>query len=193
MYTLNEVHGTDEDSGIKGVLDGWYKTNIQDAGYSSYIDTNVGFCNDRTPYSGTGTGTTQTTYAAYNRLYTNKTPTFECSDESNDLFTVSSSNKGNKALTYPVGLITADEVAYAGGVYGRSNSSYYLYTNQHYWTMSPFNFYSTGYASVFYVYSTGALHINNVDAPRGVRPVINISPDVTITSEGTIQNPFVVS
>ena len=47
-----------------------------------------------------------------------------------EVYTTSGSSQGNKALTYPIGLITADEVAYAGGVYGSSNSSYYLYTGQ---------------------------------------------------------------
>src|SRR5699024_6525525 len=104
MYASNQVHGLVENSTIKGVLDGWYKTNIQDEGYSSYIDINAGFCNDRTPSSGTGTGTTYTEYCPYNRLYNTGTPTFGCDNDS-DLYTVGASNKGNKALTYPVGLI----------------------------------------------------------------------------------------
>ena len=192
MYTLNEVHGTEEDSGIKGVLDGWYKTNIQDAGYSSYIDTNVGFCNDRTPYIGTGTRTTYTEYGPYNRLYNNGTPTFECEND-NDLFTVSSSNKGNKALTYPVGLITMDEVWYAGG-YESNNRSYYLYTNSEYWTISPSDF-NNGFAWGFRVGSPGDLsNGSDVGSGLGVRPVINLRADVTISSgNGTQSTPFVIA
>ena len=109
------------------------------------------------------------------------------------MYTVGSSNKGNKALTYPVGLITADEVAYAGGVNGRTNSSYYLYTNSVYWTMSPSYFYNGG-ANVFDVLSTGYLIDNgDVNYARGVRPVLNLKADTAISGgDGTADSPFVV-
>ena len=115
-YTTNDVHGTGTNSTILGVLNTWYQNNL--ASYADDIDMNAGFCNDRQPSTSSsssngsgGTGTTKTYYAAYIRLYKNKTPTFECQNSS-DLFTISSSNKGNKSLTYPIGLITADEIAY---------------------------------------------------------------------------------
>ena len=110
MYTLNEVHGLGTDSGIKKLLDNWYRDNLA-TNYGDKIDGNAGFCGDRTPYSGTGLGTTNTYYAAYNRLRSNKQPSFECTNDS-DLYTTSGSEQGNKALTYPIGLITADEIAY---------------------------------------------------------------------------------
>ena len=190
-YTTNNVHGTGTNSTILGVLNNWYSSNL--SSYADDIDMNAGFCNDRTPYSGSGTGTSTTYYPAYNRLYTNKTPSFKCTNSS-DLFTVSSSNKGNKALQYPIGLITADEVAYAGGVYGSSNSSYYLYTGQTYWTMSPY-WYGGGNAGVFLVSSTNGLSGTGVGwAAWGVRPVVNLKADVQIsTGTGTSSNPYVIS
>ncbi len=192
MYTLNQVHGTETPSTIKGTLDNWYKTNIADKGYSSHVDTNAGFCNDRTPSRGSGIGTTYTEYGANNRLVRSKNPSLKCSDKNNDLFTATGSNKGNKKLTYPVGLITADEVAYAGGVFDIDNSSYYLYTGENYWTMSPGDF--GGRAGVFWVMSDGVLFSSvNVVNRTGVRPVINIATNVTITGEGTINSPYVVS
>ena len=123
MYTENQVHGTGTSSTIKMALDELYKENIQDKGHSSYLDANAGFCNDRTstttnggaPNDTVGTGATTTYYGAYYRLNSNKIPTFKCGDEKDngiDLFTASSSSKGNKSLEYPVGLITADENAY---------------------------------------------------------------------------------
>ena len=187
MYTTSgSVHGLGISSTIKGVLDTWYSNNLSN--YTSYIDTNAGFCGDRTPYSGTGTGATETYYDAYNRLATNKTPTFSCSNSS-DLYTTSSSSKGNKALSYPIGLMTADEVAYAGGVYGTDNSSYYLYTSQNYWTMSPFVF-SSGWATVFNVNSSGSLYSSTVWMTPAVRPVINLRSDIELTGTGTSDDPF---
>lgn len=191
-YTANNVHGTETNSTILGILNAWYQNTLQS--HADDIEMNAGFCNDKTPYSGSGIGTTTTYYAAYNRLNTNKSPSFKCSNSS-DLFTVSSSNKGNKALQYPIGLITADEVAYAGGVYERDNTSYYLYTNQDYWTMSPSLFFSR-LARVLIVYSTGYLNGNyRVNSTTiGVHPVINLRADVQFSEgNGTSETPFVVS
>ena len=196
-YTTNNVHGTGTNSTTLGKLNTWYQDNL--SSYADKIDGNAGFCGDRTPSTSRdsinnsgGTGTTTTYYGARYRLYTNKTPTFECSNSS-DLYTTSGSSQGNKALQYPIGLITADEVAYAGGVVGSSNSSYYLYTGQAYWTMSP-SYFSGSNAFVFVVGSSGWLSNGNVDNSWGVRPVINLRSDVQISSgDGTSSNPYFVN
>ena len=195
MYTLGSLRGTTTDSGIKKKLDTWYQNNL--SSYADKIDGNAGFCGDRTPSTSSsstnnqgGTGTTSTYYGGYIRLITNKQPTFECPD--GDLYTTKGSEDGNKALTYPIGLITADEVAYAGGVVGSSNSSYYLYTNSTYWTMSPY--YSSGSAVVFGVDSDGDLGTWLVYITIGVRPVINLKSNIQFSEgNGTSTNPYVVS
>ena len=192
MYTSGQQHGNTTDSPIKDVVDNWYSGNL--AKYADKISTEAGFCGDRemrTGYSWSSTPSSTIYYRPYERLYTNKTPTLKCSNSA-DLYTVSGSSKGNKALTNPVGLITADEVAMAGGVYGQTNQSYYLYNNQYYWTMSPFNFNATsGFAYVFYVYSNGYLHYDSVNNAWGVRPVINLAHDVVIKSgNGSSSTPY---
>ena len=196
MYTSYQVHGLGTNSNIKTTIDNWYASNLVDE--TEYLDGSTGFCGDRTPYSGTGTGTDETYYGAYNRLFTNKTPTFKCANE-DDLYTTPGSSNGNGALQVsnsddtpvPVGLITADEIAFAGGVYVTSNSSYYLYNNSVYWTMSPYYFNSTdSHASVLVVYSNGLLYWYGVGDVYGVRPVINIRADVELTGSGTTSAPF---
>ena len=84
-----------------------------------------------------------------------------------------------------------DEAWYAGG-YSSNNTSYYLYTGQAYWTMSPSIYY--GGASVFSVDSAGNLNGNrNVTGTFGVRPAINLRADITISSgNGTSSNPYVI-
>ena len=77
---------------------------------------------------------TTTLYGAYNRNASHKTPSLQCPREE-DEFSVS-----NGKLTYPVALLTIDEVAMAGGVNGQKNSLFYLYTGQSYWTLSPYSF-----------------------------------------------------
>ena len=148
-------------------------------------------------YGTLGYGTNNTVYAPTKRFLNtswswlgSQTPTLNCS-QSNDLFTASGSSKGNKKLIYPIGLITADEVILAGGFGGSNNSSYYLYTGQDYWTLSP-RFFNGGYASVFYVNSTGFLSSANVNGSYGVRPVINLKADLSFTGEGTIDSPYEV-
>ena len=185
-----ETHANVNNSTILNTLNTWYLNNIQNAGYSSYIDVDSGFCNDRTLYNGTGIGTTYTVYASVERIWTTYQPTFKC-QSSNDLFTTSNSSNGNRALTYPIGLITADEEVYGGFSVNGGTTSNYLYTGEVYWTMSPYGF-NTGYVSVLSVWSPGTLYNVGVTGTFGVRPVINISPNVRITGSGTIQDPYVV-
>ena len=205
MYTEGNVHGNGTSSTIKEVLDQWYQDNLLEE-HNNYIDINAGFCGDRTPSTSDsnsnglgGTWSTTTYYGAYIRLYANKEPTFECLNE-DDLYTIGSSNKGNRALIYPIGLITADEIAFAGGVYNLTNKDYYLYTGSYYWTMSPFKFISTfSQASVFVLTSSSAIidgwfFDTTVNNTYGVRPVINLKADVTISSgNGTSSTPFVIA
>ena len=190
-YTNGEVHGTQIDSTIKLKLDEWYDNNLML--YENTLNINSGFCNDRTLYSGTGIDIDNTYYSPYDRLVTKTTPTLKC--DTNDLFTDTLSTKGNKSLTNPVGLITADEVAFAGAVYAMSNSSYYLYTGTYFWTISPHSYSrSNVYANVFSVDMDGAIGYRQVNYEYGVRPVINLRSDVTISSgNGTASQPFVIN
>ncbi len=201
MYTSGEIHGLGTSSTIKGVVDTWYQNNIaNNTDYTSKISTINGFCGDRSNYtdntgttSGDGTGTTVTYYGAYIRLITNTAPTYDCANDS-DLYTVDGAGIGNEALTYPIGLITIDEVAYAGGAYDPmdNNTSYYLYTNQDYWTMSPYYFRSST-ANGFYVGDYGYINWSDITDTYGVRPVINLNADVELSGTGTASDPFIVN
>ncbi len=176
-------------STMKGTLDTWYKNNL--TSYASYIADET-FCNDRSVTGGSGYLTTPTTYyGALNRLYNKKTPSLKCAQD-NDKFKVSNASA---KLDYPVSLITADEVAMAGGVYNTANSNYYLYNGQYFWTLSPSYFdssYST--ADVWDVLPSGGLLTwFDVTNSFGARPVINIKADTLITKgDGSALNPYVV-
>ncbi len=184
--TYDETHANNTNSTIKQAIDSWYKTNISDKGFSSYLVDSI-YCNDRSLSSGTGIGTieTETDYKAFERLVTNKAPTFYCA-QSNDKFTVNTS-KGNGSLQYPVGLITGDEIVYAGGRYSTSNTKYYLYTDNWYWTMSPANF-DSEFAYEFYVNS--AFDSDQVNYSGGIRPVITLNGSTKLEGTGTKDNPF---
>ena len=104
------------------------------------------------------------------------------------------------ALTYPIGLITADEISYAGGLYGRSNSNYYIAQNassgaSYWWTMSPSNWYSEAF--MFLVVgssSTGNLYYDGyATLTGGVRPVISLKSCVLYSGGfGTATDPYIV-
>ena len=205
MFTEGQQHGNSTSSTIKTAIDNWYKTTTleTDATTKELVSQDQIFCNDRsattsssgTPgeISGSMSASTKYYYGAYVRLITNKSPQLKCPTAS-DKFTVNTSN-GNGALTYPVGLITADEVAMAGGKFGTGNSTYYLYTNQHYWSGSP-SIFDSAYssASEFIVYSSGSIGINYVvDHGIGARPVVSLSSKVKLSGNGTYSNPYTVS
>ena len=184
--TYDATHTNTNSSIIKIANDNWYKTNIVDKNYSQYVADAI-YCNDRSLSSGTGIGTTITDYMAYNRLYINKIPSLKCT-QNNDKFTTSISF-GNGALTYPVGLITADEVAYAGGKAFVSNSLYYLYNGQNYWTISPYCL-NGGSSCVWLVGSVCSLDVFNVNYPYALRPVISLKSDTAFSGNGTMSSPF---
>ena len=195
-YKTGEVHGLETKSTVLINLESWYNNNL--ASYENKIYINAGFCGDRTPSTSSstinnsvGTVTTTTYYGGYIRLVNStKSPSLTCPTD--DFYTVARASKGNKSLTYPIGLITADEAAMAGGVYSVDNQSYYLYNGQIYWTLSPCIFSSGGSAHVFVVGSDGYFNDYSVTSAYGVRPVINLRSDIELTGIGTMSDPYVV-
>ena len=195
--TYEETHANINDSSIKTIVDEWYRINIEDAGYASYISDTL-FCNDRS-FNSTNTGTgsgTSTTYYRWNYGPWNSSgtqyPRLTCAEQ-NDRFTVSDVSTGNGSLTYPVGLLTTDEAVLAGG-YSTGNSGYYLYTGNYYWTMSPSYFYFGGsLANVRRVSSTGTVNGNDtVSSSYGVRPVLSLKDGSLKSGSGTALDPYTV-
>ena len=195
--TFDEVHTNTTSSTIKTTVDNWYKTNIADKGYSSYVSNAVGFCGDRTlskRANGDGVQTDKNSgFGASDRNYS-QTEIFTCPNKERDLYTTTDSSIGNKALTYPVGLITYDELVFAGIDSRHANKLSWAYSTTNYWTMSPSYFYATGgTASEWFQDSGGYFNSNLVGAGYGARPVINLKSDVKITEGiGTANDPFVV-
>ncbi len=193
--TIDEVHNNTNNSTIKTAVDNWYKTNIVDKGYSSYVSNAVGFCGDRTIYDGDGIQTDKNTnFGTYGR-YVKNVAQFTCPEPSRDLYTTSDSSIGNKALTYPVGLITYDELVFAGMDQRHINKLSWAYSTQHYWTMSPSYFSAaSGAAKEWGLFSVGYLYNGwGIYTSVGARPVINLKADVEISGGmGTNNDPFVV-
>ena len=211
--TYASVHSNTNNSKIKGVVDTWYKTNIVDKGYSTYVADAI-YCNDRSiandnatnavftkagyTNTGLGYGTNETAYGGFKRNFVDHTPSLVCPNN-NDKFTTDST-LGNGKLTYPVALITSDEIAYAGGLaYDYNTDSYitntdvYLYTpSYYYWTLTPWAF-AGGDSYVGYWDAAGYLDgFDVISGSNAVRAAVSLLSDAITGGNGTMSNPFTV-
>ena len=197
--TYEATHANTNKSTILTNLEAWYNNNLKT--YESVIDNSV-WCNDKTnvtdtsynPWSyggtptGLGYGPNKTYYGATQRLVSASNsaggtgPSLICNGELSK-------------INSKVGLITADELAFAGYAAGLQNSTTYLKenaTNYDWWSLSPHGFYG-GYASVWYVRGRdGYFDSGVVGNAYGVRPSISLKSTTNVTGEGTSENPYIV-
>ena len=168
----NEDYYKYDNSNIKEYLTNWYDYNLKE--YDEYVSIDK-YCNDFTR-----TNDEEFIYQSYIRNITNKIPTFNCLGK----------NVGAK-----IGMLTADEVIYAGGLSETENTSYYLYNSNiaaDWWTMTPATGTSTS-MNPFVVKPNGALN-NQIagNLNRGVRPVISLIKDIEVEGSGTKNDPYVI-
>ena len=198
--SLDSNRTNTNNSTIKTYIDNWYNNNL--SSYSKYISTEAVYCNDRELAQGSTykTGNTTFDYAPRGRLDTNKTPAYNCTNIK-DAF--SGSNSEAK-LTYPIGLMTADEVAYAGGkAFTNLPSPYAWYylnsaggsiTGSTYWySLSPIYWYGS-FSWVWGVAgsdNTGYLGRNDVLGSLAVRPAISLKFCIKYsTGNGAPETPY---
>ena len=184
--TYEATHANTNNSTILTNLETWYNNNLK--AYESVIDDNV-WCNDKSVSSGLGYAKNVTYYGATQRLVS----------KSNSAGGTSPSLKCNGELSKinsKVGLITADELAYAGYAYGLGNTTTYLRenaTDTYWWSLSPSSF-DGGYDRVWFVGgSDGNFYNDYVGFTFGVRPSISLRSTTNVTGEGTSSSPYIIS
>ena len=193
------THANTNKSTILTNLEAWYgKNNLKN--YEKVIADTV-WCNDKTnvtdtsydPWSitpnGLGYAKNVTYYGATQRLVgtsgsTGGTgPSLKCNGELSK-------------INSKVGLITADELAYAGYAYVQNNTTTYLQenaTDTYWWSLSPYNFDGDS-AYVWGVYgSNGNFGSSSVSNAGGVRPSISLKSTTNVTGEGTSSTPYIIS
>ena len=219
-----ETHANTNASTILTNLNKWY-TNVlsKQANFSDSQLADTIWCNDKSvvtdatfnPYGlilGTNYGYAKNLnyYSAAKRLIQASSldvvggigPSLICPNDNNggklSKFTVSDTEYGNGALSgyAKVGLLTVDEIAFAGGAEYMSNSTYYIQGNSNssvWWSLSPDSFYGDG-ASVWYVDGSEAYLVgDSADVYGGVRPSLSLQSGVKISSgEGITTNPYKV-
>ena len=227
--TTDDIRGTTKDeqinSNIKGVVDEWYSVTFIDSKYTSLIDEETIYCNDRSTTTDKSTGlTANTNFGSYGRVIVSK-PSYACGVNTNgfgknyfggndkaDRYSKEPTSLGNGWLEYPVGLMTADEVAFAGGVYGKNSLNIWYYLNSNidgpveekpttgpmsWWTMSPSLFSNDGHASMWGIYGSNyqGQSFNGlggmVSFSHAVRPVLSLKSDTQwLQGDGTASNPY---
>ena len=190
------------DSTMKTNVDNWYKNNLND--YTKYLSNDAVYCNDRNLASGETYSTTNDFYyASWERIGTNKQPIYNCTNMS-DAFSV---NNTSAKLDYPIGLMTMDELSYAGGEWGTELTAPYVwyYTNANgesitglapSWSLSP----SVWYNSYSYVgdwrgsqYPGYLNRISVAAGPMCVRPAISLKSCIKYsTGNGSSTNPYTI-
>lgn len=184
--TKEETHANIYSSIAKIKIDDWFKNNLLE--YTQKLEDTI-WCNER---SGMGSKTQVTSSVAFDRR---GSPSLECSTKENK-FTVN--NKvGNAKLTYPIALITSDELMLAGAVWGKDNinKEYYLYNGVTFWSMTPSVYSQTFKMNIFDIYPDG--HLENHQSNSGdnyIRPMISLKRGTRfIQGNGTTENPYVVN
>ena len=195
------AHANTNKSTILTNLETWYNNNL--TAYESVIADTV-WCNDKTnvtdtnydPWSktpnGYGYGTNVTYYGATQRLVSASNsaggtgPSLKCTGELSK-------------INSKVGLITADELAYAGYAYAQNNTTTYLQenaTDTYWWSLSPGYFYG-GIARVWRVFGSfgdfADFGLNEVGSADGVRPSISLKSTTYATGNGTSSSPFIIN
>ena len=162
---------------VTNSLNHWYKENIADRGFDDYVVSEQ-YCNDSTNI----VYNYHTYFGAYNRLVSSKEPAIECPVTTLDFGGIYNSK---------VGLLSADEVALAGGVHNINNYNYYLYNGEDFYTASGAEYYNYT-AHMMIVNNSGAMSIATTNSGLGIRPVINLDSAITVSGGGTIDNPYTI-
>ncbi len=193
------THANTNKSTILTNLETWYTNNLKT--YADKIADTV-WCNDKTnvtdtsynPWklsnvTGLGYAKNVTYYGATQRLVGTSGsaggtgPSLKCNGELSK-------------INSKIGLITADELAFAGYAYAKNNTTTYLQenaTDTYWWSLSPFGF-NGGSANVWRVNgSNGGFGDGIVGNARGVRPSISLKLTTNATGEGTSSSPYIIS
>ena len=197
---LDKARTNTNNSTIKTYIDNWYSNNL--SAYTKYLSKDAVYCNDRKApnYSASD----YFMYYAYTRLNAGN-PTYDCEDSS-DAFSGSTTGGGNVKLTYPIGLMTADEITYAGGYNDTSLTSPYAwyYFNSaggsitgstYWWLLSPAGWNGDSAYSWFVAGSDypGNLNCYYAHDSGGVRPAISLKGNLVWKSgNGGSASPYEV-
>ena len=196
--TYEATHANTNKSTILTNLETWYNNNLKT--YESVIDDNV-FCNDKTNVTdtsydsgghspnGLGYAKNVTYYAATKRILSSGNtiggtgPSLKC-------------NGNLSKITSKIGLITVDELVYAGYAVLIQGSITYLKENTGFgwWTLSPYGYINDN-AYIWIADNSGELLGSFTDDfSQAIRPVISLKSSVKPSGgSGTSEEPYIIN
>ena len=200
--SLDTIRNNTTDSTIKTYVDNWYKNNLTN--YTKYLSTSAVYCNDRSLGTGqtySASSSSKFNFATYYRMGDDTkgakaNPTYNCTDI-RDAFSVDNTSA---KLTYPVSLMTADEIAFAGGVANKNMNRPYAWfisnsvgtqVSAYWWSLSPFSW----DGSHAFVWRWDSVYADNLSVrvgdPIAVRPVISLKSCIKYgTGNGSAETPY---
>ena len=150
-------------------LSNWYDENLKS--YDEYISEEK-FCID--------TNKEGDNLSNYIRINVSNIPTFNCLGNNNNS---------------KIGMLTIDEIIYAGATVDGMNNNFYLYNPEitsPIWTYSPVR---DGYEGVYFyeLLANGTIGTTSTgESTKALRPVINIKKDVEVVGKGTKEEPYTI-
>ena len=204
--SLDTIRNNTTDSTIKTFIDSWYQNNL--INYTKYLSTSAVYCNDRSEgtgqtYNYVSSPSSQFNFASYYRMDWDTdgaklNPSYNCKDI-RDAFSVDNTSA---KLTYPVSLMTADEIVFAGGAtyYNNEMNTPYAWfisnsagtqVSSNWWSLSP-SLWNGSRALVWY-WNSDNVYLDNyyVSATNAVRPVISLKSCIKYsTGNGTPETPY---
>ena len=184
-----------ENSYVKKDTISWYSNTLENSAFDSKVSTTV-FCSDTSGLKLSSeygfTSGPSTIFSSGNRL----AQSFNnfAKDNSPSLICPGTSEKVGGSYNLKIGLITGDELTFAGGLYSVASNNY-LNTNgnYNYWSMTPLFYSNNMYFNLVMnnnlkegMLNTGGQQIS------ALRPVINVSGSVTENVDGTVDNPYII-
>ena len=188
----------------------WLKSDAQNASLGKYfvtqISTSAVYCNDRSLGTGqTYSASSKFNFASYYRMDMDTNgakanPSYNCTDI-RDAFSVDNTSA---KLSYPVSLMTADEIVFAGGVVYKSMDTPYAWFISNsvgtqiisdWWSLSPVNWVDSDSGSYFWYCGTDSDNLMDryVSSTNAVRPAISLKSCVkTSGGDGTSSNPYTI-
>ena len=168
--------GTDSD--IKNTIETWYESNITENNLKNMVQTNA-FCSDIVGIDFSDSSQNTYNIESFKRINNNE-PIFKCLN-------------GSIIAESKAGMITVDEVIYAGSIWGYNNAMTnnitYLNNQSIFTTITP-----SISNSIYTVYIDPVGHFIDSSSQASARPVINLKSNVLIKSgDGTINNPYIIS
>ena len=205
--SLDTIRNNTTDSTIKTFIDSWYQTNLTN--YTKYLSTSAVYCNHRSEgtgqtYNYASSPSSQFNFAPYYRMdYDTKgakaNPSYNCTDI-RDAFSVDNTSA---KLDYPISLMTADEIAFAGGVAFKTMNTPYAWfisnsagtqVSTYWWSLSPV-YWDGSSAGVWGWYPDVANLGSSIDVSNtfDVRPAVSLkSCTLYSTGDGSATNPYTI-